>query len=62
MQVLKLQAAIKFDTQDLAGCKMLIDQLNQDDAETLVNQACFAFKVFIFIVSHCVKFFLSLIA
>jgi tetratricopeptide repeat protein 30 len=43
-KVLKLQAAILFDTNDLAGCKMLIDQLNQNDRDTLVNQACFLFK------------------
>jgi tetratricopeptide repeat protein 30 len=51
-RVLKLEAAIKFDAQDIAGSKILIDRLRKgvflilisDDAETMTNQACFLYK------------------
>lgn len=43
-QVLKLQAAIKFESNDISGCKILIDQCRADDTDTLVNHACLLFK------------------
>ena len=44
-QVLKLQAAIKYESDDVPGCKYLIDQAPPDDPETVTNQACLLFKV-----------------
>ncbi|KAJ3225946.1 Tetratricopeptide repeat protein 30A [Clydaea vesicula] len=43
-KVLCLQAAIKYETNDLAGCKLLIDQSPQDDPETMINQGCLLYK------------------
>ncbi|KAJ3278898.1 Tetratricopeptide repeat protein 30A, partial [Borealophlyctis nickersoniae] len=43
-QILKLQAAIKYETEDISGCKLLIDQSRSDDPDTMVNQACLLFK------------------
>ncbi|KAJ3038123.1 Tetratricopeptide repeat protein 30A [Rhizophlyctis rosea] len=43
-KVLKLQAAIKYESEDVAGCKYLIDQAPPDDPETITNQACLLFK------------------
>ncbi|KAJ3291276.1 Tetratricopeptide repeat protein 30A [Blyttiomyces sp. JEL0837] len=43
-KLVKLQAAIKYEMDDLAGCKLLIDQCPQDDIDTMVNQACLLFK------------------
>eukprot|EP00842_Homolaphlyctis_polyrhiza_P003663 jgi/Hompol1/4298/HPOL_003574-RA len=45
--ILKLQAAIKYEMDDLAGCKALVDQSSQEDPDTLINQACLLFKVVI---------------
>ena len=46
-KVLKLQASIKYESNDLVGCKALIDDCPADDPDTMVNQACFLFKVII---------------
>jgi len=46
---LKLQASIKYESNDLVGCKALIDDCSADDPDTMVNQACFLFKVHIII-------------
>lgn len=43
-QVLKLQAAIKFETGDVQGCRLLVNQADGSDPDTLVNQACLLYK------------------
>lgn len=43
-RVVWLQAAIKYEQDELAGCKSLLDQCMQDDPETVVNYAAIAFK------------------
>ena len=43
-RVVTLQAAIKYEQDELAGCKSLLDQCLQDDPETVVNHAAIAFK------------------
>ncbi|KAJ3111684.1 Tetratricopeptide repeat protein 30A [Phlyctochytrium bullatum] len=43
-KLIKLQAAIKYEMDDLPGCKSLIDQCSPDDPDSLVNQACLLFK------------------
>ena len=42
---MKLTASIRYEMNDLVGCKQLIDQCPQDDPDTLFNQACLIFKV-----------------
>ncbi|KAI9203537.1 uncharacterized protein BJ171DRAFT_623875 [Polychytrium aggregatum] len=43
-KILKLQASVKYETNDLAGCKQLVDQCPPDDPDTMINQACLLFK------------------
>ncbi|KAI8924341.1 hypothetical protein BC831DRAFT_501229 [Entophlyctis helioformis] len=43
-KIVKLQASIKYEMDDLAGCKALVDQLPQDDSDKLVNEACLLYK------------------
>ena len=43
-RVLMLQAAIKYEQDDLMNTKALIDQCPPDEADTLVNQACVMYK------------------
>ncbi|KAJ3209193.1 Tetratricopeptide repeat protein 30A [Dinochytrium kinnereticum] len=43
-KLIKLQAAIKYEMDDLSGCKLLIDQCQLDDQDTIVNQACLLYK------------------
>ena len=43
-RVVMLQAAIKYEMDDLEDTKSLIDQLPEDDADTLVNHACVVYK------------------
>ncbi|KAI8836789.1 hypothetical protein BJ741DRAFT_605193 [Chytriomyces cf. hyalinus JEL632] len=43
-KIIKLQAAIKYEQDDLQGCKLLIDQGASDDADTMINQACLLYK------------------
>ncbi|KAJ3082320.1 Tetratricopeptide repeat protein 30A, partial [Quaeritorhiza haematococci] len=43
-KVLKLQAAIKYEMDDLAGCKLLIEQAPADDTDSIINQGCLLFK------------------
>ena len=38
MQLLKLQAAIKYGEEDLAGAKSLVDQCPSDDQDTEINR------------------------
>ncbi|OAJ42453.1 hypothetical protein BDEG_25904 [Batrachochytrium dendrobatidis JEL423] len=51
-KLLKLQAAIKYEMDDLSGCKAFVDQAPQDDPDTLVNQACLLFKKFYIILLY----------
>ena len=37
-QLLKLQAAIKYGEEDLAGAKSLVDQCPADDQDTEINR------------------------
>lgn len=39
-EVLKLQAAIKFNDEELNEARSLVDQCRADDEDTMVNQAC----------------------
>lgn len=41
---MKLEAAIRYELEDYAGCKLLIDQAPTDDPETIANQACLMLK------------------
>ena len=41
---MQLQAAIKYEQDDLMNTKALIDQCSPDDADTLVNQSCVLYK------------------
>jgi len=43
-RVLMLQAAIKYELDDLLDTKALIEQCPPDDADTLINQACVTYK------------------
>ena len=43
-RVLVLQAAIKYEQDDLMNTKALIDQCPPEEADTLVNQACVMYK------------------
>merc|ERR1719502_1145431 len=43
-RVLMLQAAIKYEQDDLMNTKALIEQCPPDEADTLVNQACVMYK------------------
>ncbi|CAG5118640.1 unnamed protein product, partial [Candidula unifasciata] len=42
--VLKLQAAIKYDEEDLSWVKCLVDQCPSDDPDTEINLGCLLFK------------------
>ncbi|KAJ3193110.1 Tetratricopeptide repeat protein 30A [Irineochytrium annulatum] len=43
-KLVKLQAAIKYELDDLPGCKLLVEQSPPDDTDTIVNQACLLYK------------------
>ncbi len=43
-QMLKLQAAIKYGEEDLAGAKSLVDQCPADDPDTEINRGCLLYK------------------
>merc|ERR1719482_1521966 len=43
-RVLMLQAAIKYEQDDLMNTRAMIEQCPPDDADTLVNQACIVYK------------------
>ncbi|XP_037084938.1 tetratricopeptide repeat protein 30A-like [Pollicipes pollicipes] len=43
-KVTKLQAAIKYGQEDLAGAKSMVEQCPSDDPDTAINQACLLFK------------------
>ncbi|KNE63467.1 hypothetical protein AMAG_08592 [Allomyces macrogynus ATCC 38327] len=40
----KLQAAIKYESDDVAGCQALVDQGAANDPDTAFNQACLLYK------------------
>ena len=44
LQMQSLQAAIKYEQDDLAGTKTMLGQCISDDAETIVSTGCVAFK------------------
>lgn len=44
VNVVKLQAAIKYGQEDFVGAKSLIDDCPQDDADTINNIGCLCFK------------------
>ena len=41
----KLQAAIKYGEDDLAGAKSLVDQCPPEDPDTEINHGCLLYKV-----------------
>ncbi|UMM12321.1 hypothetical protein L5515_001158 [Caenorhabditis briggsae] len=41
---IKLEAAIKYQEDDLVNCRILVDQLPTDDATVLINTACIDYK------------------
>jgi hypothetical protein len=43
--MLQLQAAIKYEQDDLAGTKAFVDKCLPDDPDTIVAEGCIAFKV-----------------
>lgn len=43
-RLLQLQAAIKYEEDDLAASRALLDKCVADDPETMVNQACVVYK------------------
>jgi len=43
-RMIKLRAQIKYEQEDLAGCKTLADQCLADDADAIVTRACIDFK------------------
>ena len=51
LQMLKLQAAIKYGEEDLAGAKSLVDQCPNDDPDTDINRGMWMYLVINII--HC---------
>ncbi|TRY80025.1 hypothetical protein TCAL_13467 [Tigriopus californicus] len=43
-QMMKLQAAIKYGEEDVAGAKSLVDQCPADDPDTDINRGCILYK------------------
>ena len=43
-QISRLQAAIKYQLNDIIGCKEITDHFSQDQPETLIDQASILFK------------------
>merc|ERR1719409_2009539 len=43
-RLIMLQAAIKYEMDDIPGTKALVDQCMQDDPDTVINYGCIAFK------------------
>ena len=55
-QLLKLQAAIKYGEEDLAGAKSLVDQCPSDDQDTEINRGYIRYKgIFIVALKHFCK-------
>ncbi|KAI8915963.1 hypothetical protein EDD86DRAFT_185328 [Gorgonomyces haynaldii] len=43
-KILKLQASIKYEMDDIPGAKAICEQLPQDDPDTMINEASLLFK------------------
>lgn len=43
-RLLMLQAAIKYEEDELSACKSLVDQCLPDDPDTVINYACITYK------------------
>ncbi|CAI2311934.1 unnamed protein product [Caenorhabditis sp. 36 PRJEB53466] len=43
-ECVKLEAAIKYQEDDLVNCRILVDQLPENDAAVLINTACIDYK------------------
>jgi len=43
-RITKLEAAIRYELEDFAGCRVLVEQGPRDDPDTISNQACLLFK------------------
>merc|ERR1719409_1517551 len=43
-RLIMLQAAIKYEMDDIPGTKALVDQCMQDDPDTVINYGCIAYK------------------
>eukprot|EP00232_Nephroselmis_pyriformis_P023531 CAMPEP_0182867166 /NCGR_PEP_ID=MMETSP0034_2-20130328/8574_1 /TAXON_ID=156128 /ORGANISM="Nephroselmis pyriformis, Strain CCMP717" /LENGTH=659 /DNA_ID=CAMNT_0024999505 /DNA_START=4 /DNA_END=1983 /DNA_ORIENTATION=- len=43
-RVTNLMAALKYEQDDTAGCKAMLEQCPQEDADTIVNMGCVMFK------------------
>lgn len=43
-RILSLQAAIKYEQDDMQACRSVVDQCLQDDPNTMINYACIEFK------------------
>lgn len=41
----KLEAAIKYQEDDLVNCRILVEQLPENDAAVIINTACIDYKV-----------------
>jgi tetratricopeptide repeat protein 30 len=44
VQILKLQAAIKYGADELADAKSLVDKCPKDDHDTEINRGCLLYK------------------
>lgn len=43
-RMLKLRAHVKYEQDDVAGCRAIVDQCIQDDPDTIISYACIEFK------------------
>eukprot|EP00899_Mesostigma_viride_P015377 jgi/Mesvir1/23840/Mv10645-RA.1 len=43
-RMINLQAAVKYEQDDVAGCKALLDECPADDPETVINMGCVLYK------------------
>jgi tetratricopeptide repeat protein 30 len=43
-RMLKLRAHVKYEQDDIPGCRAIIDQCIQDDPDTIISYACIEFK------------------
>ena len=43
-KIIKLQAAVKYEQDDIAGARALVEQCDVEDADTDINQGCLLFK------------------
>ena len=45
LQIIKLQAGIKYGEEDIPGAQSLVEQCPADDPDTEINFACLLYKV-----------------